>query len=511
MMKAPWRLTALISLLLVPASLANGEKKEEVKALTRAEVLGKVKRKSHPEARKLYAKAKPLLKGKKYAEAQPLVEECLARYPASLELIAMVKEGAGKHFFQARDFLSYLTFCDKVLKTRPIAPEAWDILLLKRALSLSRLRRSKEVDETIVAIHKLHVDYPTRWSRGEQWGTEVASFHQRVRLAELEAVRKAIAKRDTEEIEARLEHRRLQYELRAYMGRKKSSAAKGTGTRSGITVGCRREKFEHDFIILPNGTVRLKPLETVAALAQKCIKACRPSRKRFREYYWRGRLYEFMVDYDRAIVDYQACLKWAKDIELLGKTRFRLGVVEELLGNIKCAAKLHKANFANPKIRASWGVKGVQRVAQYFRVQARKKRKAQKLEEVAGNYAESAKYFRMIADLTPAHQLSSQNAVLAGQALILQAAATKDAKEKGKLYREAAGLLENAIKRFPDNARIIPEAMYWRGDCYYRVGDKVQAYRTWKALTWDYPETKWAKYAGSWFTQPGMIELEEKD
>ena len=103
-------------------------------------------------------------------------------------------------------------------------------------------------------------------------------------------------------------------------------------------------------------------------------------------------------------------------------------MVEELLGNIKHAVKLHKANFANPRIRASWGVKGVQRVGKFFWSQARKKRNAQKPEEEAGSYGESAKYFRMIADLTPPHRLSPKSAILAGQSLMQQAAATKDAK-----------------------------------------------------------------------------------
>ncbi|MEI6150355.1 MAG: tetratricopeptide repeat protein, partial [bacterium] len=40
-----------------------------------------------------------------------------------------------------------------------------------------------------------------------------------------------------------------------------------------------------------------------------------------------------------------------------------------------------------------------------------------------------------------------------------------------------------------------PEVLYWLGDCHAKLGDDRQAYQTWKRLTWDYPETQWAKYA----------------
>ena len=37
--------------------------------------------------------------------------------------------------------------------------------------------------------------------------------------------------------------------------------------------------------------------------------------------------------------------------------------------------------------------------------------------------------------------------------------------------------------------------MYWLADCYFKTADMVNSYRTFKKLTWDYPESKWAKFA----------------
>lgn len=60
------------------------------------------------------------------------------------------------------------------------------------------------------------------------------------------------------------------------------------------------------------------------------------------------------------------------------------------------------------------------------------------------------------------------------------------------------------------------EAMYWRGDTYLRKieamegrgdpTDAAEAYRTFKRLTWDYPETKWAKYARGRLAQEESLQ-----
>ena len=62
--------------------------------------------------------------------------------------------------------------------------------------------------------------------------------------------------------------------------------------------------------------------------------------------------------------------------------------------------------------------------------------------------------------------------------------------------------LDKAIETFlaviqtPDlDPSIASEAMYWCGDAYMRNEDYVNAYRLFKRLTWDYPASKWAKFA----------------
>jgi outer membrane protein assembly factor BamD (BamD/ComL family) len=57
-----------------------------------------------------------------------------------------------------------------------------------------------------------------------------------------------------------------------------------------------------------------------------------------------------------------------------------------------------------------------------------------------------------------------------------------------------------------------PEAMYWCGDAYFRLESEdslVQAYRMFKRLTWDFPATKWAKYARGRLAEPEFARVEQ--
>jgi outer membrane protein assembly factor BamD (BamD/ComL family) len=68
------------------------------------------------------------------------------------------------------------------------------------------------------------------------------------------------------------------------------------------------------------------------------------------------------------------------------------------------------------------------------------------------------------------------------------------------------------------------EAMYWCGDSYMKLGTAttkggpaiqgdpmVEAYRMFKRLTWDYPESKWAKFARGRLTEPALAGAAKGD
>ena len=62
-------------------------------------------------------------------------------------------------------------------------------------------------------------------------------------------------------------------------------------------------------------------------------------------------------------------------------------------------------------------------------------------------------------------------------------------------------LLKEGVDRFEklmntyDDKDLRSESMYWMADSYMKLNDMKGAYQTFKRLTWDYPETKWAKFA----------------
>jgi TolA-binding protein len=76
-------------------------------------------------------------------------------------------------------------------------------------------------------------------------------------------------------------------------------------------------------------------------------------------------------------------------------------------------------------------------------------------------------------------------------------------------YEESINLLSGLIQEYPDERAIRPEAMYWLAESYFRNGDNVKAYQTFKKLTWDYPESKWAKIARGRLTEEVFARMDE--
>ena len=60
---------------------------------------------------------------------------------------------------------------------------------------------------------------------------------------------------------------------------------------------------------------------------------------------------------------------------------------------------------------------------------------------------------------------------------------------------------------------LIARAMYWAADCYTKLKqpDYVNAYRLFKRLTWDYPESNWAKNARARLTEDALARVEQND
>jgi TolA-binding protein len=104
----------------------------------------------------------------------------------------------------------------------------------------------------------------------------------------------------------------------------------------------------------------------------------------------------------------------------------------------------------------------------------------------------AAQVFGRLASRFPQHKLAAKTTVLAGQCYMR----AEDFDQAVVAFVTVADNKEATIE--PD---LKAEAMYWCGDSYTKTKNLTQAYRMFKRLTWEYPETQWAKYARGRLTE----------
>ncbi len=84
-------------------------------------------------------------------------------------------------------------------------------------------------------------------------------------------------------------------------------------------------------------------------------------------------------------------------------------------------------------------------------------------------------------------------------------------RKKGAVDAKRGKIFTRLIDEYPDEKVVRSEAMYWLGESYFKNRDYVRAYRSFKKLTWDYPETKWAKIARGRLTEEAFVRIEENE
>jgi TolA-binding protein len=124
---------------------------------------------------------------------------------------------------------------------------------------------------------------------------------------------------------------------------------------------------------------------------------------------------------------------------------------------------------------------------------AREKIRLQSLEM----YRTAAQVFGRLAVRFPDHRLAGKTTVLSGQCYM-----------RAEDLTRAIAVFRKLLDGKQAESELLAEAMYWCGDCYMRKSDPVNAYRMFKKLTWDYPETLWAKYARGRLTEQALVAAE---
>ena len=117
------------------------------------------------------------------------------------------------------------------------------------------------------------------------------------------------------------------------------------------------------------------------------------------------------------------------------------------------------------------------------------------------NYDVAGKVFGNFQQRNPEHELAAKALFLSAQSYMKGAEDRKQQIGSGQYDAKGTEWLNEGIQKFNhligtyEDKDLRSESMYWLADCYMKVGDPKGAYQTFKKLTWDYPETKWAKFA----------------
>ncbi|MHC4250679.1 MAG: tetratricopeptide repeat protein, partial [Planctomycetota bacterium] len=113
-------------------------------------------------------------------------------------------------------------------------------------------------------------------------------------------------------------------------------------------------------------------------------------------------------------------------------------------------------------------------------------------------YKTAGRVFRRFQQRNPNHRLAPKALFLAGQC-----------EMREKRYKESAEMLAEMLTAYPDAEKDVrAEGLYWLAESYTKIEEFRKAYNTFKKLTWDYPESKWAKIARGRLTQASFADMD---
>ncbi|MCJ8332330.1 MAG: outer membrane protein assembly factor BamD, partial [Lentisphaeria bacterium] len=193
------------------------------------------------------------------------------------------------------------------------------------------------------------------------------------------------------------------------------------------------------------------------------------------------------------------------DSEYAPKSQFNKALMLEKIGQIDQACeeyvKLSYKYPGNPLVADT-----IARLGKYFITKCKelkdqlaveedavkRKQLAWKLDE---SYITAAEVYGRLSERFPKHRLASKTLLLSGKAYLK----VKDFKRSKKQFMAV-------INGDRSEKNLVAEAMYWCGLMYAKQAEEeilkkrpattmLDAFRIWKRLNWNYPETKWAKYA----------------
>lgn len=198
-----------------------------------------------------------------------------------------------------------------------------------------------------------------------------------------------------------------------------------------------------------------------------------------------GNLAQELEKYEEALERYNKVLSNWPDSDFSDKAQLKKGICLEKINDLDNALDAYvELTYSYP--RSPLVSDAIIRLAQHFY--------RTKEFEVAG------KIFGNFQTRHPDHDLAAKALFLSAQSF-MKGAEERRALLEGRTDEKARDWMKEAIGKFEmllgayEDKDLRAESMYWLSDCYIKSQDMKNAYITLKRLTWDYPESKWAKFA----------------
>jgi TolA-binding protein len=193
--------------------------------------------------------------------------------------------------------------------------------------------------------------------------------------------------------------------------------------------------------------------------------------------------------------------------EYAPKSQYKKALVLETLGDIDQACEEYvKLSYRYPDNELV--AETIARLGQYFLAKGKQldeestaQTDAVEKEKVSIKgremFTTAAEVFGRLSERFPRHSLANKTKMLSAQCYL-----------RAKDFKRALAGFEGIAKDPQTEKDLAAEAMYWAGDVSMQQEDLKTAYRSFKKLTWDYPESKWAKFARGRLTEDAMVKVE---
>jgi TolA-binding protein len=196
--------------------------------------------------------------------------------------------------------------------------------------------------------------------------------------------------------------------------------------------------------------------------------------------------------------------------EYAPKSQYKKALVLEKLGQIDQACEEYvKLSYRYPDNELV--AETIARLGQYFLSKGKEfdeKASAQsdpvEREKVAIQgrqmFTTAAQVFGRLGERFPQHALASKTQLLSAQCYL-----------RAKDFERSLEVFEAVYKNPKTEKELSAEAMYWAGDVSMQMKDLKSAYRAFKKVTWDYPESIWAKRARGRLTEESLVQQADKE